>query len=73
MSSGQRARLACWRARPRHRELSVCALDLPGIRVGRKDCFGADAKPARQTRALPGSETRRDPIRFNASIDHARR
>ncbi len=47
--SGERMRLACWRTRPRGRELCLARFQQT------KDCFGATPKPARGTRALPGS------------------
>jgi hypothetical protein len=45
-------RLACWRSRPRDRELSCVKPSPRGYGV-RKDRFGATPKPAREMRALP--------------------
>jgi len=44
--SGERARLAFWRGRHRHRGLFL-AVNL------NEDCFGEAPKPAREARALP--------------------
>ena len=53
--SGERMRLVCWRTRPRGRELCLARFPQTKLRDPRKDCFGATPKPARGTRALPGS------------------
>src|SRR5215211_3004829 len=53
--SGERTRLACWRARPCGRELSFTSVMFARREDQRKDCFGATPKPAREARALPGS------------------
>jgi hypothetical protein len=57
-------RLACWRARPRDRELSTALHFFVSITVSVKACFGATPlqrlrsngqafQPARETHALP--------------------
>jgi hypothetical protein len=50
--SGERARFACWRARPRDRGLFL-ACSRRFTQIVREVRFGATPKPARETRALP--------------------
>jgi len=45
--------LACWRARPCDRELSLWIHISATGKIQSKECFGATPKPARETRALP--------------------
>ena len=48
-------RLACWRARPRDCELSRRLGSARELRSREEVRFGATPKPARGTRALPGT------------------
>ena len=69
VKSGERTQPACWRARPRDRELPVQAQRGDWIRVSRKNCFGATPKPPRETSALPDpmtNERRLDQLRDEA-------